>query len=205
MQTSPKRHRLHTKTRHKKPCIACLQESTRRAHGQPHRHRHSSDTSPPPKPPKGIFFCFFCSFVIEGHFEIKQRKKRQGAQQQWQQLAQWDDERSGHAAVPGEQRPLQRAAPSVQLGSRNQNPAVPVARGPVVTPEPFWPSTPSTDRQTHTHVQKIPTAAVWLQPLFPHVKRGSPAARTVPPGTQTRCLLDPTQATAENMGNQIPS
>lgn len=112
--------------------------------------------------------------------------------------------------APGEQRPLPRAVPFVQLCSRNQNPAVPVARGPV-TREPLWPLTPSTQPQHgqtdgHTHVcRKTPTAAVWLQPLFPHVRCGSPAAPTVPPGTCDHCLSDPTQATAENMGNQITS
>lgn len=68
MQTSPKRHRLRTKTRHKKPCIACLQESTRRAHG----HNHT-DTAATPHLHLNHPRHFFVSFVTEGHFEIKQR------------------------------------------------------------------------------------------------------------------------------------
>lgn len=166
MQTSPKRHRLHTKTRHNKPCIACLQESTRRAHGQPHRHRHSSDTSPPPKPPKGIFFV---SFVTEGHFEIKQRKKNHK-----------EPKSSGSSRLSGmmnapwaprEQRPLQ-GRPLCPALLKKPKPSRARGQGPVGTLEPFWPGHPtlgpSTDRQmdTHTH-RKTQRQQLGSSPYFP--------------------------------------
>lgn len=109
---------------------------------------------------------FFVSFVTEGHFEIKQRNKRQGAQQQGQQLAQWDDERS---------RGLCKGLAPLSSSAQETKPSCARGQGHSVTLEPFWPSTRhtqpqhgQTDGHTHTHTcRKTPTAAVWLQPLSP--------------------------------------
>lgn len=100
--------------------------------------------------------------------------------------------------VRTEQRSLQRAGPAVQLCSRNQTQ---LCQGPVVTLEPFWPSTHNTqpqhgqtDGHTHTHTcRKTPTAAVWLQPSSPHVKWGAPEPSLSPQGHSSRCPSDPTQ------------
>lgn len=108
--------------------------------------------------------------------------------------------------APREQRPLQRAARSVQLCSRNQNnqnPAVPVARGPVGHWSPSGLRHPapsaSTDRQmdTHTHMQKNPDGSSLAPALISPCEMWVTSCPLCPQGHTTRCLSDPTQATAE--------